>query len=92
MAGYVDADGHAQLTTKSAPLELWGFDQEKSPALLFRAKGDKLTPMRQPMPLSPLFTIGKMRPDLLASAKVDPGDKLFSGHLPPLFADLAEKK
>jgi hypothetical protein len=92
LAGYVDVDGQARLTLQSAPSELWGFDSEKSPALLFRSNRGHPVPLRQPMKLSPLFALNQERSALLLRAGVNPNDKLFAGHLPPLFADLMEAK
>lgn len=92
LAGYVDVDGQPRLAGASAPTELWGFDSEKSPALVFRSNAGHLTPLRQPLTLSPLFALAQERSALLSRAGVNPKDKLFAGHLPPLFADLAEAK
>ena len=83
--GHISLDGTAQVNREALD-ELWGWDAEGKPAMLFRKLPTAwVLTTKTPVPFTPLFGLRVRRDSLLRNAEVDPKDPLVSGSLPLLF-------
>lgn len=83
--GHISLDGTAHVNRETLD-ELWGWDAEGKPAMLFRkTPASWVLTTKTPVPFTPLYGLKVKRENLLRNAEVDTKDPLVSGFLPPLF-------
>lgn len=94
-AGHVGMDGQLVLTTLSHRSELWGTAADNlAPALLFRAPKDSrpALQLRAGAVLSPVFSLGEERHEILFKAGLSAATPVLQGVWPPLFTASAQPK
>jgi hypothetical protein len=91
--GFIDIDGNVNAADKSYQGEIWGYAAKGSPPELLGRKSAAGTELgKKGLPLSPLFTLGASRAELIDRAGVDIRDPSFTNALPPLFAAPSGRK